>query len=106
MSYQVTRKRQTEVVVDEQPIDYRCPAHGCPNAASLSFDNGKKWACYFHAKEEFKKWDEVTDEIRAGWPATCNWNHPAKVAYEEEQAAKRRAKLPQRKGLFAISGLD
>jgi hypothetical protein len=104
MSYRKTREQQSETV-EAQPISYRCPAHGCPNAASTSFD-GARWACYFHASALAEKWPEVTTEILQGWPRTCNWNHPDKIAYDAEQAAKRRAKLPPRRGHIGMDGLQ
>jgi hypothetical protein len=93
MSYGIAKQRR-EVAEPERPISYRCPANGCPNAASVSFD-GSRWACYFHAKAESEDWPATTQWIGENWPRACNWNHPDKVAYEAEQAAKRRAKLKQ-----------
>jgi hypothetical protein len=76
---------------------YRCPAYGCPNAASVSYDRGGRWACDAHAKAPTEQWQDITRTIRNGWPGTANWNQPDKVAYEAEQAAKRRAALPPRR---------
>lgn len=103
MSYK-QRAAKTGVVVADS-VSHNCPAHGCPNAAAVSFDG--RWACYFHAKAEAIDWPAVTQFVRDGWPATCNWNHPEKVAYEAEQAAKRRALLPPRRGpvLGPIAGM-
>jgi hypothetical protein len=101
--------RDPQEPAEPQQRSYRCPAFGCPNAASVSFDHGARWACFAHAKASTDKWQQVTHEIRQGWPATANWNHPEKVAYEAEQAAKRRAALPPRRviapaGAVSMSG--
>jgi hypothetical protein len=79
---------------EEPAPSHRCPAHGCPNAACISLGGG--WMCYAHARAPSNTWPDVTREIRAGWPATANWNHPAKVEHEEREAAKRRQALPPR----------
>ena len=91
MSYGVAKQRM-EVAEPEKPVSHSCPAYGCPNAASISFD-GARWACYFHAKVESKEWPDVTHWIRSNLPKSYNWNHPDKQAYEDEQAAIRRSKL-------------
>lgn len=93
MSYKDRAKTSNVVAL---PVGHNCPAHGCPNAASVSFGGG--WACYSHAKAPSSEWRQVTHAIRSGWPATANWNHLEKVAYEAEQTAKRRATLPPRRG--------
>jgi len=94
-------KSDQRFAAEAKPIDHHCPAHGCPNAASSSFDNGAHWACFEHAKAAPREWPAVTQSIRDRWPASCNWNHPEKVEYEAVQAAKRRAalKLHRRVGI-------
>lgn len=96
MSYADIRKQLEQQKETDAPIDYHCPAHGCPNAAAVSFD-GRRWSCYYHARAEAKDWPQVTQWILDNWPRSCNWNHPDKVAYEHGAAAKRRAALPVRR---------
>ena len=92
MSYGDIKRKMAEV--RESPvISTSCPAHGCPNAASVSLDAGGHWACYAHASVPFDKWHEATRKIRHEWPASGNWNHPEKVLYENEASAARRAAL-------------
>jgi len=82
--------RKTDVALrDTDRPDHRCPAHGCPNAASVSFD-GSRWACFHHAKAAPHEWPQVTEHVLRGWPETANWGLE-KAAYEAERAAKRRA---------------
>jgi len=90
MSYKERTKAELALVL---PVGHNCPAHGCPNAASTSFD-GSRWACYYHAKAPSEDWPKTTTQIRQDWPASCNWNHPDKVAYDAELAARRIANRP------------
>lgn len=96
--------RDQHEAIEPPPRSYRCPAFGCPNAASVSFDHGGRWACFHHAKAPSEQWQAVTHAVRQGWPETANWNHPEKLAYEAEQAAKRRAALPPLRALAPSSG--
>lgn len=86
-------KSDQRAAAQAEPKDYHCPAHGCPNAASVSLDHGGRWACFAHAKAQPRDWPDVTQHIRQNRPASCNWNHPEKLAHEAEQAALRRAAL-------------
>ena len=106
MSFNDVRKKLANSASDV-PVSHACPAHGCPNAASVSFDNGRTWACFAHGRADRSEWQAITREIRASLPMSYNWNHPEKVAYESEQAAKRRAKLPAKRGpLMDLSGVS
>jgi hypothetical protein len=87
----------------DAPSDYRCPARGCPNAASVSVDHGRRWACFAHAKAEPLTWPAVTQAISDDWPASCNWGHPDKLAHEARMSAERSAKLPQRRVIGGLS---
>lgn len=102
MSYKLAKRASAEVV--EAPISHACPAHGCPNAASVSFD-GSRWACYYHAKGEATDWPMLTQWVQENWPRSCNWNHQHKMAHEAEAAAKRRAALPAKRGPVGMSHL-
>jgi hypothetical protein len=104
MTYAELKKRMVEVK-DAPPINHACPAYGCPNAASVSFDNGGHWACYYHAKAEPSDWPATTTFVREGWPATCNWNHPDKLAYERGQGAARLSKMPAHTGPVGLAGM-
>lgn len=103
MSYKARAVAEREA---EPPKSYNCPAYGCPNAASVSFDHGSRWACYTHARAEANDWRDVTEYIRQGWPATANWNHLAKTEREAEKAAERRAALPPPCGPVGMTGAD
>jgi len=93
MTYTRAKQRSSEVAEPGLPVNHRCPAYGCPNSASTSFD-GARWACYEHAKAPAAEWPAVTQELLARWPASCNWGHPDKLAYERTKADQRRASRP------------
>ena len=76
MSYETARKRQDSEPVEVAPINYRCPAHGCPNAAAVSFD-GSRWACFFHAKADPTDWPATTQWVGENWPKSANWGQRA-----------------------------
>jgi hypothetical protein len=70
MSYSRAKKQYEEsrgAAVPEVRTDYRCAAHGCPNAASI---NGRE--CYHHHVASPESWHEVTRKIRAD-PSMRNW---------------------------------
>ena len=104
MSY--ARNRREDAAKEEPSRSTNCPAHGCPNAASVSLD-GSRYACYQHAKADPSVWPEVTRTIMDRWPASANWNHPAKLSHEGERAAERRAKLPDSwRGVRAVGAFS
>lgn len=104
MSYKARAVAEREA---EPAPDYRCPAHGCPNAASVSLDHGARWSCYAHSRAPGETWPQVTQQIRSEWPASANWSHPEKLKHDAEQAAKRRAALPARpKASMGLSMAD
>lgn len=80
----------------ELPPDHRCPANGCPNAASTAINGSSRFACYYHATALAAEWPSVTEFIHHGWPATANWG-PEKAAYEASKAEARRVALPNPK---------
>jgi hypothetical protein len=55
--------------------DYRCAAHGCPNAASMSDGPGRGGgSCFYHWRESDRaKWDSITTEIRANFDRMRNF---------------------------------
>jgi uncharacterized protein (UPF0548 family) len=58
MSYKSTVKTESN---HAEPTDHRCPANGCPNAASTNLGGG--WACYYHANSQREDWPAVTQWI-------------------------------------------
>ena len=70
--------------------DYRCKAHGCPNAGSMEGD-----LCYAHWKEsDPANWARVTTEIRANFETMRNWGEqraPEKTRIENNKNADPKA---------------
>ena len=66
--------------------DYRCKAHGCPNAGSIED------FCYFHwrAREEPAKWGAITHMIRNDFDQYRNWGQfsPERQAMHREASQK------------------
>lgn len=95
MSYSRAKKQYEEARQDaahvEVRTDYRCAAHGCPNAASI---NGRE--CFHHHVASPDTWHEVTRRIRAD-PSMRNWGN---VPTEPSAAVKEmRARMkPGRHG--------
>lgn len=66
------KKPLTEQIADRMggPVrartDYRCAAHGCPNAGVID-DRGEdnRGRCFHHANASAQDWDRVTRQIRA-----------------------------------------
>lgn len=58
--------------------DYRCRAHGCPNAGCID-DEGEKLRgrCYFHWREpDPSKWPAITERIHADFERMRNHGAP------------------------------
>lgn len=64
MSYSRAKRQYEEAKKEgaavEVRTDYRCAAHGCPNAAAI---NGRE--CFHHHVASPDSWHEVTRRIRA-----------------------------------------
>ena len=77
--------------------DYRCAAHGCPNAASIDDDWPKHTGrCYFHWREpDSLKWPAITQRIRENFDEMRN--HGA--VSPERQAMHREASQAMAKSL-------
>lgn len=55
-------------------VDYRCAAHGCPNAGSMDDTGPGTGRCYHHWREtDRSKWDAITQAIRADFKRFRNW---------------------------------
>lgn len=53
--------------------DYRCKAHGCPNAGSIED------LCYWHwAEGDSLKWADITTRIRNNFETMRNFGPPMK----------------------------
>lgn len=52
------KKYESKGNVVEVRTDYRCRAHGCPNAGTM-----EKGVCFFHWQADPLKWPQVTEEI-------------------------------------------
>ena len=63
--------------------DYRCKAHGCPNAASMEGD-----VCYWHFRSDPLSWGSVTHSSRQDFESMRN--HGPSVPFS---AARRDALL-------------
>ena len=100
MSYARAVQKYDEKSVETQiRTDYRCKAHGCPNAGTMERD-----LCFFHLQAEPLRWPAVTEQISATWPEMANWGR-GKVELEATKAAVRRANLPARKAV-GLSVMD
>lgn len=69
---------------EERPkfrTDYRCKAHGCPNAGSMSGD-----VCFYHSVAAPENWSRVTQDIRENFDEMRNWGQ-----ISPDLQAKRRA---------------
>ncbi len=78
-------------IADETPAvrtDYRCRAHGCPNAGSMAGD-----LCYHHWRAEPMVWPFVTQEICENFDAMRNWGQAS-----PELLARRRAESQRKFG--------
>lgn len=70
MSYQPRKKSVSEQIDQRVGVtprtDYRCAAHGCPNAGVID-DRGEdnRGKCFFHASAPFEDWNRITAQIRA-----------------------------------------
>jgi hypothetical protein len=73
--------------------DYRCKAHGCPNAGSIED------FCYFHWREKDNPaaWGAITNHIRNNFDSARNWGQfsPELQEKHREESIKRWTALQE-----------
>jgi hypothetical protein len=77
--------------LEQTRTDYRCKAHGCPNAGCCLGD-----LCYAHWSEpDPTTWHTVTQRIRENFDALRNWGEVS-----PERKAAQRAAAQKRHGVW------
>ena len=106
MSYQPRKLSVSEQIGQRMGAtprtDYRCAAHGCPNAGCID-DRGEdnRGKCFFHANAPFEEWNSITSQIRSDPSMRNHGIVPTKPSKWVEEAL---AKIRGPRGLTSISG--
>lgn len=105
------KKALTEQIADRMGdegvkprTDYRCAAHGCPNAGVVN-DRGEqnRGRCHYHETAPVQDWDRITREIRAN-ESMRNWGIVPVESSAWVKAARAKNANRAARGLRSGSG--